>query len=684
MSYDQPTSDSESATSRRVDKGKGRAHEPTERTPLLPGTTSTGPTGLGALHEAVTPANSHNRSLRSQLTTVFLVSLLFCLLAFLVLFFLAWSYASRAANLRLEDAIQDGYFVVRGPDHVDVVNITRSDDTEEGEGRSGAGAAIGVNRDEENDGLFRDIWKSIGRWCVRKLDRVSVNISTIRVSPEYDPEITLFDLDVPPLELPLSVEPPNDFSWLTPVSLDMVKVQLSTAHTNVLLDFLKESWKHGRMAVRVEVGHALLRGGSIIKNGGWRRKVRGKLDNIHAPIRLKLPSIPGLPNPGRDVPFPPISDLIQLKSFDVSSDPNSKSLNIRASASVLNPAPPTINLTVPSLPFTISIPYTTTNGSGNISATKRKTVDLASVSTIPFNLTSHPNITVSMMGHVLPISASSFPVLSNFVSRYLSGESNTVLVSSPLIPSSAGLDYVEANFPAPHPKPQILRDVTIREMKIKPTGTGAFLASGTVLAKLILPKGINVGLQVRDVLPDLLIYDGELPPASAAFSHSMTMTSSLHTLPGWHWHKKHRHGDEDEDDRPDLPPDMPIPDPLPEHAFGHLRPDDWVPALSLREDTDGGAAHGAVYAISAKVIDVPLEVLPGRQKEFSNFVGKVVFGSEGATAGLQGVAAVIAEVKGLPIQHDGSGSGSDGRSGTEVMLSGLPFQGNVHIGKKSL
>jgi hypothetical protein len=35
---------------------------------------------------------------------------------------------------------------------------------------------------------------------------------------------------------------------------------------------------------------------------------------------------------------------------------------------------------------------------------------------------------------------------------------------------------------------------------------------------------------------------------------------------------------------------------------------------------------GAVYAVTAKVVDVPLEVLLGRQKEFSNFVSKVHFG----------------------------------------------------------
>lgn len=287
-------------------------------------------------------------------------------------------------------------------------------------------------------------------------------------------------------------------------------------------------------------------------------------------------------------------------------------LRIHASASVINPVPSAVNLTAPSLPFTISIPF-------NTSETSSKTVSLASVSTLPFALDTHPNVTVSMQGHVLPMSSSSFPVLSNFVSRYLSGESNTVLVSSPLIPPKSGFEHIEVNFPAPHPRPQVLRDVTIQDMKMKPTGTGPFLASGTVLAKLVLPKGINVGLKVRDVLPDLLIFDGEVPPSDSFAASGVTL------LPGWHWHKKHKHDDEDDDSNPDLPPEPPLPDPLPEHAFAHLRPEDWVPAISLREDGDGEESHGATYVISAKVVDVPLQVLPGRQKEFSNFVGKVCF-----------------------------------------------------------
>lgn len=124
-------------------------------------------------------------------------------------------------------------------------------------------------------------------------------------------------------------------------------------------------------------------------------------------------------------------------------------------------------------------------------------------------------------------------------------------------------------------------------MKIKP-GT-PFTASGTVFARIVLPRGVDVGLFVSRVLPDVLIFDGEVSEGVAA---------------------------------PHLAP-APLPDPLPENAFGHIRPDDWLPAMSVRDEPWEGV--GAVYVVSAKIVDVPLEVLPGRQKKFSNFVSKVAF-----------------------------------------------------------
>ncbi len=56
------------------------------------------------------------------------------------------------------------------------------------------------------------------------------------------------------------------------------------------------------------------------------------------------------------------------------------------------------------------------------------------------------------------------------------------------------------------------------------------------------------------------------------------------------------------------------------------------------------------------------------------FLSQVIFGSQGAMAGVQGVAAVSVRVEGLPF--------GDERDG-EMELDGLPFQGNVRIGKRS-
>lgn len=223
------------------------------------------------------------------------------------------------------------------------------------------------------------------------------------------------------------------------------------------------------------------------------------------------------------------------------------------------------------MPFTVFIP------SDNLSS--RSLIPVASIRSSPFTLT-HPNITLLISGTVLPLPASSTNTLSSLVSRFLSGQPNSILVSSPLLPEF----YIDTMFPAPNPPPQILRNVTIRDMKIKPGNT--FLASGIIFARIVLPKGVHVRVNVHRVLPDVLIFDGEVP--------NSTFVSFK-------------------------PPSLP--DPLPERAFGHIRPDDWLDALSVADEPQED--EGATYIVTAKIVDVPLQVLPGRQKEFSNFVSKV-------------------------------------------------------------
>ena len=217
------------------------------------------------------------------------------------------------------------------------------------------------------------------------------------------------------------------------------------------------------------------------------------------------------------------------------------------------------------------------------------------VETDPITLT-YPNTTIRVHGHVVPLTSDSFPSLSSFVTSYLNEESPRISLSTPLLPGVT-LDTV---FPAPVPRPQVIRNITIKDMKVRPLASGTMLASGTVFAKIVLPKGMDMILQVDAVYPQLLVYDGPVPDDES------TGTEGL--LEG--------EGDDD-----NLPEKMPLPDPLPANAFAHIRPGQWLDSISVPLGQQYG--EGSVFSVSAEIVDIPLEVLPGRQREFSSFVGKV-------------------------------------------------------------
>ncbi|CAL1710343.1 unnamed protein product [Somion occarium] len=597
-----------------IDKGKGRAVSPfpSERTPLLASRSNT----PVELEDSSTP----RRSIWPRLLSVFIFCFLISLFLLVLVALIAYSYGSRASGISSDVLIQRA-LVLRGPDRIDVLNFTRESGLwAQVDGRVGinAGAAIEVNA-EEDDGILASAWKSLGRWGIRRLDAVTVNLSTIEVSSEHD---YLANISIPPLDLPLVANPPSDLSWLRRVSVP-IHIQ-PTNDSSALLRFARESWKDGMVNAKAVVDQATISGGHLGEQS-WRKRVHVVRTDITSTVRMQVPSLPGLPPPGQDIPF---ASFVTLRSFLIQSTYDQ--LTIDATASVFNPLPDNIQAQLPSLPFTIYLPNYDTNP-----------VPVANISTPPFPLT-HPNITLSISGYVLPLDRTTSPALSSFLTSYLSAQDIPILVSSALVPSLT----LPAIFPAPNPPPQVLRNVTIKDMKIKPAGNGGMVASGTVWARVVLPKGINVGLDVNRVFPDVLVFDG---PVS---------------------------GSEPGDDETNIvltPPERPLPDPLPERAFAHIRPDDWLPSTCT--PVEGEEGDGSAVEVSAKLIDVPLEVLPGRDKEFRNFVGKVIFGTNGALAGVQGVAAVAVHVRGLPFENG---------KGGEMELEGLPFQGSVRIGKRSL
>ncbi|KAG0703538.1 hypothetical protein DFH29DRAFT_435917 [Suillus ampliporus] len=606
-------------------KGKARHPEPSEQTPLLLHHSDVAPSQPRATvadeDVDVESSSDARRRLWSKLTFVFLASLSFCIIIFLLLALLAYSFAARLSDVSPEDVLENA-LVIQGPYRVSVLNVTADGGAWiRVRARVGidAGSIMGVNTDDD-EGTFYDIWKSFGRWGVKLLDRVTVDVSTAQIFSQR--QSLLATVDSPPFELPLTGNPPYDDSWLSPMSLTLFVVP--TRNASDINQFVHDSWNSGAASIHASIPSVVVSGGSTNK-GGWRQMLRLHRLGVQTKLSMKIPPIPGLPTPGEDVPLPPVSQLITLQSFDLESE--AENVTVHALATVINPVPSIMNLTAPSLPFIISLP-----------GENHSSVPVASVHTDPFTLT-HPNVTLAISGSVLPLPPHPSASISAFLSRYLSLEPNPISVACPLFPSFA----VDTEFPAPISKPQILRNVTIHDMKIKPTSVGGgFLASGTVFARIVLPKGMDLTLDVVRVFPDVLVFDGEVRELPVLLSPQQKVEE--------------------------------LPDPLPEHAFGHIRPDDWLEATSIQVDTE---EEGSIFAVTADMVDIPLEVLPGRQKPFRNFISKVVFGAHGALAGLQGTTDVGMYILGLPFRdHEDATTGMD--------LLGLPFQGSVRIAMKDL
>jgi hypothetical protein len=235
----------------------------------------------------------------------------------------------------------------------------------------------------------------------------------------------------------------------------------------------------------------------------------------------------------------------------------------------------------------------------------------------------------------------------------------------------------------------VLRNVTFEDMKISASGT-TILASGTVRARIALPEGMDVTLLINRLHPYALIYDGPVSTTASPSPPSPPLTIAAQDM------TKHHPvvADDHEDD--DVPPAPPLPSPLPPRAFARVRPSAWLPTMSTSTSPrrDWNERGNTTLSITAWFSDVPFEVLPGREREFRNFVAKVIFGSgDGAVAGLDGVAAVGVRIDGLsigqePPDGDGDGAVAGGRraededaSGAGIVLTGLPFQGSVRIGR---
>lgn len=271
--------------------------------------------------------------------------------------------------------------------------------------------------------------------------------------------------------------------------------------------------------------------------------------------------------------------------------------------------------------------------------------------------------------------------VSTFIRSYLSYEPSPILLTTPFYPTLE----VAATFPPPEQKIEIIRDVRLENMWIKPGGIfgintnsnedikeivsgvmGRFaghggremfhvknhavhseaagaerenientdvwssfalevLASATVHGRVVLPPGFNIDLEVTRLWVDALIFDGDVPAEDegGGDKDEVDASKTVSNIAG----------------DPPLPTPFPLPTPLPPRAFARITPKTWLNATSSltkpgeraeagdedekAEEEGNEDDNGKSIYVTAEAVDVPLQVLPGRQADLRRFVTKV-------------------------------------------------------------
>lgn len=179
-----------------------------------------------------------------------------------------------------------------------------------------------------------------------------------------------------------------------------------------------------------------------------------------------------------------------------------------------------------------------------------------------------------------------------------------------------------------HPRMEsIVLPNTWRNTPVLNDGIGMMeiLASGTVYARVVFPPGINLNVRVTRLWVDCFVFDGKVPSEPVAIrGYPQSNAPPNVATPS-----------SDDDEGPPLPQPLPLPTPLPARAFGRITPRNWLNATSspsphfgdiykIHGDTSEKDTNASTNVfVTAQLVDVPLEVLPGRQGDLSRFVTKV-------------------------------------------------------------
>jgi hypothetical protein len=273
-----------------MDKGKQRAStpEPSERTPLIPSGSS------HIIHQSrprsFQSEHPPHQNLLKRLLIVFSATLTACIVILALIILFALSYSSRVSSITVQEVVGRG-LVVEGPDRIEVLNATK-----EGGVWVRVDCRVGLDmgsilriRPDDEDFIWTELWKGVGRWGVRKVGAIAIELSQIAVTSHNKPPYNLAVLSTPVVELPLSSDPPSNLEWLTPMSIP-IKIH-PTERTEDLVRFANESWISGIIQVSTTISSISVMGGKVGEHT-WRDNFNIGRSNVSIALMTKSELLP--------------------------------------------------------------------------------------------------------------------------------------------------------------------------------------------------------------------------------------------------------------------------------------------------------------------------------------------------------------------------------------------------------
>lgn len=122
--------------------------------------------------------------------------------------------------------------------------------------------------------------KSLARWAIRRLDRISVNLNTIDVASRHDKRLLFTSLHLPLLEHPVTVDPLTACLGLH-ANMSVPLFIRPTNNSTVLVQFVRDAWRHGVISVNAIIPQVVVQGGGLHEMGSWRQNLKVARSDIH-------------------------------------------------------------------------------------------------------------------------------------------------------------------------------------------------------------------------------------------------------------------------------------------------------------------------------------------------------------------------------------------------------------------